>query len=208
VILGASGGSAKPGPFTDDARKSFAEAIAEAEARNPATSTMILWRAGNTQPTSITLETMGAYSDTDPFDCPKMTRILEKSLPHMDRVDLKMDNFGMNILNLPACYDERFPGDAERMKRAGSVALLLKHHFINGVRASVDLFKTGGRWTKVLMIREWAKYGPTWARSVPADPGISHCHGRTEGVVWSTLDEAFRHLNPPRESPGGKKGFL
>lgn len=118
VILGASGSGGEPGQFSDDARKSFAFAIADAEARNPATLALMVWRAGKTQTMSIQLENMGAYSDTAPYDCPKTMRILEKSLAHMDRVDLKMDNFGMNILNLIACNDERFPGNAERMKRA------------------------------------------------------------------------------------------
>jgi hypothetical protein len=48
--------------------------------------------------------------------------------------------------------------------RSESVKLLLKHRSVEGVQASVDLFKVGGRWTKVVIIREWAKLG----RSVTA----------------------------------------
>jgi hypothetical protein len=66
VILGASGSSGELAPFSDDARKSFAFAIADAEARNPATLALMVWRAGKTQTMSIQLETMGAYSATAP----------------------------------------------------------------------------------------------------------------------------------------------
>jgi len=118
VILGVSGSGAKPENFTSDARKSFALAIGEAEARTPATLAMSVWRAGKTLTTSLTLETMGAYSATAPYDCPKTMRILEKALPYIDKQETKKANFGINILGLLACNDDRFPGNAERMKRA------------------------------------------------------------------------------------------
>lgn len=118
VILGADGTGAAPGTFTDDARKSFALAIGDAEARDPADLQMILWRDGATSTVSITLETMGAYSPTAPYDCPKSMKIIEKTLRHLDRNELKRDRFGLNILALLACNDDRFPGNAERMQRA------------------------------------------------------------------------------------------
>jgi hypothetical protein len=43
--------------------------------------------------------------------------------------------------------------------RGTSVKLLLKHRATEGVQASVDLFKVGGRWTKVVIMREWAELG-------------------------------------------------
>ena len=48
VILGASGNGTNPSPFTADARKSFALAIADAEARNPARLQMTVWREDKT----------------------------------------------------------------------------------------------------------------------------------------------------------------
>lgn len=118
VILGASGSGAKPEPFTDDARKSFGLAIGDAEARTPATLSMLVWREGKTSTASITLETMGAYSATAPYNCPKTMRILAKSLVHLDEKEQKLDGYGVNLISLLACNDERFPGNAERIKRA------------------------------------------------------------------------------------------
>ncbi|MEY3395304.1 MAG: hypothetical protein RL346_1540 [Verrucomicrobiota bacterium] len=118
VILGASGSAAKPKPFTNDARKSFGLAIGDAEARTPATLRMLIWREGKTSTASITLETMGAYSATAPYNCPKTLRILAKSLVHADEKEQKLDGYGVNLISLLACNDERLPGNAERMKRA------------------------------------------------------------------------------------------
>jgi hypothetical protein len=76
VILGANGTGADPAPFASDARKSLALAIAEAEARNPATLKLLRWRSGTTTPVQITLRTLGAYTATAPYLCPKSTQIL------------------------------------------------------------------------------------------------------------------------------------
>ncbi len=76
VILGADGTGAAPAPFSADARKSLALAIADAEARSPATLRLLRWRSGTTSTVEITLRTMGAYSDTAPYDCPKSEQIL------------------------------------------------------------------------------------------------------------------------------------
>ena len=76
VILGADGTGADPVAFSSDARKSLALAIAEAEAWNPATLKLLRWRSGTTTTVEITLRTMGAYSATAPYDCPKSSRIL------------------------------------------------------------------------------------------------------------------------------------
>ena len=59
VILGADGTGADPVNFTSDARKSLADAIADAEARNPATLKLIRWRAGVTSTVDLTLQTHG-----------------------------------------------------------------------------------------------------------------------------------------------------
>ena len=118
VILGANGAGATPGMFTADARKSFALAIGDAEARDPAVLKMAVWRKGETSMRSITLETMGAYSPTAPYNCPKSMKIIEKALGYLNNHELKRDRFGLNILALLACNDGRFPGNAERLKRA------------------------------------------------------------------------------------------
>lgn len=76
VILGADGSGPNPAPFSADARKSLALAIAHAEARNPGTLRLLRWRSGTTTTVQITLRTMGTYSATAPYDCPKSTQIL------------------------------------------------------------------------------------------------------------------------------------
>jgi hypothetical protein len=76
VILGANGTGADPAPFSSDARKSLALAIADAEARSPAMLKLLRWRSGTTTTVEITLRTMGAYSATAPYNCPKSSLIL------------------------------------------------------------------------------------------------------------------------------------
>ncbi|MGB1129261.1 MAG: DUF6288 domain-containing protein, partial [Haloferula sp.] len=83
VILGASGTGANPSNFTSDARKSLAYAIQDAEARNPATLKLLRWRSGTTSTVTITLQTMGAYTATAPYNCPKSALILQQGLDYV-----------------------------------------------------------------------------------------------------------------------------
>jgi hypothetical protein len=76
VILGANGTGADPAVFSSDARKGLGLAIADAEARNPATLKLLRWRSGTTTTVQITLRTMGAYSATAPYNCPKSSLVL------------------------------------------------------------------------------------------------------------------------------------
>lgn len=95
VILGASGDGSRPAPFAADARRSFAAAIAAAEARNPATLRLLAWRAGKTSVAEIKLQTMGAYSKTAPYDCPKSAKILEQGLAYLfEKEESGLFNFG------------------------------------------------------------------------------------------------------------------
>lgn len=80
VILGADGGGAIPVAFSADARRSLALAIADAEARDPGHLTLLRWRAGATTTVQITLRTMGSYSATAPYNCPKSSQILQEGL--------------------------------------------------------------------------------------------------------------------------------
>ncbi|MFK7849884.1 MAG: DUF6288 domain-containing protein [Akkermansiaceae bacterium] len=83
VILGADGTGGNPVNFGDDARKSLAYAIADAEARNPATLKLLRWRGGTTTTVSLTLQTLGAYSATAPYNCPKSAVILQNGLQYV-----------------------------------------------------------------------------------------------------------------------------
>lgn len=73
VILGVNGR-----PFEDDARKSFALAIQEAEKEsNKGVLRVTRWRAGATGEVELHLNVMGTYSATAPYKCAKSQRIFE-----------------------------------------------------------------------------------------------------------------------------------
>lgn len=90
VILGADGTGAagEPALFSSNARFSIAGAIADAEARDPATLKLLVWRPkdvetrkeGKQGTVTLTLQTMGAYSDTAPYNCEKSRKILRQGL--------------------------------------------------------------------------------------------------------------------------------
>lgn len=71
VILGVDGAA-----FADDARITFAKAIAAAEAKDGALKLM-RWRGGKTESVVIKLAVLGSYSATTPYDCAKSKRIFE-----------------------------------------------------------------------------------------------------------------------------------
>ena len=73
VILGVDAA-----PFSNDARIAFARAIARAESTAGAGRLALLrWRAGKTEPVTLSLPVLGDYSDTAPYGCAKSKRILE-----------------------------------------------------------------------------------------------------------------------------------
>lgn len=81
VVLGANGTGAEPVDFTSDARKALADAINDAEARNPATLKLVIWRANARSTVTLALQTMGAYSANAPYgNCPKSALILQQGL--------------------------------------------------------------------------------------------------------------------------------
>ncbi|MEM7394211.1 MAG: DUF6288 domain-containing protein, partial [Verrucomicrobiota bacterium] len=95
VILGADGTGAPPTLFTNDARHALARAIADAEARSPATLRLLYWRAGATNEYQLTLQTIGAYSPTAPYDCPKSSNILARGMQQIyDNEDSGRYNYG------------------------------------------------------------------------------------------------------------------
>ncbi|MEI6604372.1 MAG: DUF6288 domain-containing protein [Verrucomicrobiota bacterium] len=73
VLLGAGGKL-----FTDDARKSIALAIQDAEKEaNQGVLKLTRWRAGKTEDVQLKLDVIGTYSETAPYNCQKSKRILE-----------------------------------------------------------------------------------------------------------------------------------
>ena len=90
VILGAGGK-----PFTDDARKSIAYAIQEAEKEtNGGILKLTRWRAGKTEEVQLKLRVMGTYSDTAPYNCPKSKRILDEACKVLEKEPLEANLFG------------------------------------------------------------------------------------------------------------------
>ncbi|MEN9975147.1 MAG: hypothetical protein RLZZ282_1153 [Verrucomicrobiota bacterium] len=88
VILGVNGK-----PFSDDARKSFAFAIQEAEKEsNKGVLNLTRWRAGKTASVQLKLHVMGTYSATAPYDCPKSKLILEEACKVLENEPLN-DNW-------------------------------------------------------------------------------------------------------------------
>jgi hypothetical protein len=85
VILGVGGK-----PFSDDARKSTAAAIQEAEKEaNGGILKLTRWRAGKTDEVQLKLRVMGTYSETAPYDCPKSKRILEEACKALEKEPLE-----------------------------------------------------------------------------------------------------------------------
>ena len=81
VILGVGGE-----PFSDDARKSIARAIQEAETQpKGGTLELTVWRAGHVQDLALKLAVLGTYSDTAPWNCEKSKRILEGAVEVLEK---------------------------------------------------------------------------------------------------------------------------
>jgi autotransporter-associated beta strand protein len=124
VILGAGGTAADPVNFSSDARKSFADAINDAEARTPATLKLIRWRAGVTDTVEITLQTLGDYSATAPYNCPKSALILQQGLQAVMAGETA-GQYSFGLLTLLAANNPSDPGNAARMARAQTEARAL-----------------------------------------------------------------------------------
>jgi len=124
VILGVDGSGANPSFFNSDVRIALGAEIGVAEANNPATLKVLRWRSEVTETVEITLETMGAYSATAPYNCPKSQLILEQGIEDvMNNQDA--GTFGFNTLTLLAANDPSNPANQARQAVAQSWALSL-----------------------------------------------------------------------------------
>lgn len=119
VILGADGSGAEgaPAKFELDARKALAAAIEAAEARNPAKLKLLRWCKGETTTVTLTLETMGKYADTAPYNCDKSKKILAKGLECL-YANGKPKLFNMNALILMAANDPKNPNNEKYQAKA------------------------------------------------------------------------------------------
>ena len=129
VILGADGtGAAKVPLFkgADWAMIPIADAITEAEARNPALLKLLVWRKGETKTVTIELETLGRYSETAPYNCEKSKRILRKGVKAFYESD-KPDKAGFGVLCLLAADDPTNPDNDKYQARAKAWAHQIEH---------------------------------------------------------------------------------
>jgi hypothetical protein len=104
VILGVS-----EKPFADDARKSFAHAVAAAEAKGGVLR-LVRWRDAKSTNVELKLPVLGAYSDTAPYDCPKSKKIFEAGCQAIARAGLKKASIPdhLNALALLASGKEEY----------------------------------------------------------------------------------------------------
>jgi hypothetical protein len=87
VILGVDGKT-----FSDDARKSIALAIQQAETKaRDGMLKLTVWRAGQTQDISLKLAVMGTYSDTAPYKCDKSKLILENAIKVLEKEKMELN---------------------------------------------------------------------------------------------------------------------
>ena len=113
VILGVGGK-----PFADDARKSIAVAIQEAEKEsNQGVLKLTRWRAGQTEAVQLTLRVMGTYAETAPYDCPKSKKIFDQACKVLEKEPLPANWHGaINGLALLAT------GNSEYLPRLKTLA--------------------------------------------------------------------------------------
>jgi hypothetical protein len=140
VILGAGGKL-----FSDDARKSLALAITEAEkASNQGLLKLTRWRSGKTDEVQLKLRIMGSYSATAPYDCPKSKLILAEACKALEREPLKEDLWGaINGLALMASgKPEYLPRVQEFARKLAptTLKLELKHGMVVWQWGYINLF--------------------------------------------------------------------
>lgn len=117
VILGVDGTGNNPEPFTSDARVTLGKAVGEAEARDPAIMKLLFWRAGKTYVASLTLQNLGVYSPTAPYNCAKSMYILEQGLQDVMKTEDR-GVWSMNALPLLAADYPDNPANAARQAKA------------------------------------------------------------------------------------------
>jgi len=120
MILGADGSGAARVQLFEGAQWSMipiAEAITEAEKRNPALLKLLIWRKGKTSTVTIKLETLGTYSNTAPYNCEKSKRILRKGIKSLYESD-DPGKAGFGILCLLAADDPTNPDNDKYQAKA------------------------------------------------------------------------------------------
>ena len=104
--------------FADDARKSIALAIADAEKEtSQGKLNLLVWRQGKNEKVQLKLRVMGSYSATAPFNCPKSKLIFDEACKVLENEPLRDDMWGaVNGLALMAT------GNPEYLPRVKALA--------------------------------------------------------------------------------------
>ncbi len=206
VILGANGTGATPDNFTSDARKSLALAIADAEARTPATLKLIRWRAGATTTVQLTLQTMGAYSATAPYNCPKSTQILEKGLQYIMAGETA-GRYSLGTLSLLAGNDPANPNNAARQARAQAEARALiptaaeYAQLVSNVRDTASTWQRGH--TLIVLAEYYLQTGD--ALVLPAIEAYALNVAKNQSM-FGTLGHIYAEKNPDGSDNGPMGG--
>jgi hypothetical protein len=162
VILGADGTGAAPAYFGSDARRAYAQAITDAEARSPAELKVLRWRSGTVTTETLTLQTLGAYTATAPYNCPKSAKILERSLACLMAKE-NAGKFNSNVLALLAANDAAIPGDnAARQMQAAAWArqLILPREQIDRIQSNALLTESKVSWSygwRLIVLAEYLR---------------------------------------------------
>ena len=126
LILGAGGKL-----FTDDARKSLAVAIQEAETETQAGILKLTrWRAGKTEAVQLKLRVMGTYSATAPYQCPKSKRIFDDACKVLANEPLPVSWHGAisGLALLATGNPDYLPKVREFARQMGPASLNLEVH--------------------------------------------------------------------------------
>ena len=124
VILGIDGK-----PFSDDARKSMAIAIQQAEgSANGGRLKLLLWREGKTLDAELNLRVMGDYSATAPFVCAKSKLIFDEACRALAKEKLTEDLWGAvnGLALLSTGNPEHLPRLREFARKLGPKTLKLE----------------------------------------------------------------------------------
>ena len=111
VILGVDGK-----PFGDDARKSLALAIQEAETEAKGGELKLLVsRGGQPQELTLKLVVLGDYSDTAPWNCEKSKRILDGAIKVLEKETMQPNWTGYSESGAARHGQAGMPAEAARL---------------------------------------------------------------------------------------------
>ena len=90
VIIGIDGKN-----FSSDSRRTLAAAIDKAEmVKNRGKLNLRVWRDGKEVDITLTLATLGTYSETMPFKCSKTEKIIDRAVEYLKKQPMKPDWIG------------------------------------------------------------------------------------------------------------------